>query len=60
MNAPLTEFVSTTEASTAYPAFPPSNVAELLARVKERGYVTTGEVFAAAPDLEPAALPDDL
>jgi RNA polymerase primary sigma factor len=48
------ELVSTTEASDASPTFPPSNVAALLARVKDRGYVTTGEVFAAAPDLEPA------
>ncbi len=48
------ELVSTTEASPAPPTFPPSNVAALLARVKERGYVTSGEVFAAAPDLEPA------
>jgi RNA polymerase primary sigma factor len=46
--------VSTSEVSAASPAFPPSNVAALLARVKDRGYVTTGEVFAAAPDLEPA------
>jgi RNA polymerase primary sigma factor len=26
----------------------------LIARVKERGFVTTGEIFAALPDLEPA------
>ena len=45
--------MSSTEAP-ALPPFPPSNVADLLARVKERGYVTSGEVFAAAPDLEPA------
>ncbi|MFN8037270.1 MAG: RNA polymerase sigma factor RpoD [Acidimicrobiia bacterium] len=29
------------------------DVEQLLARVKERGFVTTGEVFAALPDLEP-------
>ncbi|HEX5587011.1 MAG TPA: RNA polymerase sigma factor RpoD [Acidimicrobiia bacterium] len=46
--------MSGSEAPVAVPPFPPSNVVELLARVKERGYVTTGEVFAAAPDLEPA------
>ena len=45
--------MTSTEA-LASPPFPPHNVVELLARVKERGYVTTGEVFAAAPDLEPA------
>ncbi|MFI5047080.1 MAG: RNA polymerase sigma factor RpoD [Acidimicrobiia bacterium] len=44
----------TTSEALASPPFPPNNVVELLARVKERGYVTTGEVFAAAPDLEPA------
>ncbi|MEX1009182.1 MAG: RNA polymerase sigma factor RpoD [Acidimicrobiia bacterium] len=30
-----------------------SDVDDLLARVKERGFVTTGEIFAALPDLEP-------
>lgn len=30
------------------------DVADLLDRVKDRGFVTTGEVFAALPDLEPA------
>jgi RNA polymerase primary sigma factor len=30
-----------------------SEVDDLLARVKERGFVTTGEVFAALPDFEP-------
>ncbi|HEY7105761.1 MAG TPA: RNA polymerase sigma factor RpoD [Acidimicrobiia bacterium] len=32
---------------------PASDVDDLLARVKERGFVTTGEIFAALPDLEP-------
>jgi RNA polymerase primary sigma factor len=33
---------------------PPSmDVDDLLARVKDRGYVTTGEIFAALPKLEP-------
>ncbi|MCZ7530601.1 MAG: RNA polymerase sigma factor RpoD [Acidimicrobiia bacterium] len=31
----------------------PVDVETLLARVKERGFVTTGEIFAALPDLEP-------
>jgi RNA polymerase primary sigma factor len=43
-------------------AFPPASVVDLATRAKERDaakpYVTTGEVFAAAPDLEPA--PDEL
>ena len=32
---------------------PTADVAALLDRVKERGFVTTGEIFAAFPDLEP-------
>ncbi len=32
---------------------PSSDVDELVTRVKERGYVTTGEIFAALPKLEP-------
>ncbi len=32
----------------------PARIDELVARVRERGFVTTGEVFAALPDLEPA------
>jgi len=34
---------------------PPSleGIDELVARVRERGFVTTGEIFAALPDLEP-------
>ncbi len=31
----------------------PEGIDVLLARVKERGFVTTGEIFAALPDLEP-------
>ena len=31
----------------------PGGVDDLVARVRERGFVTTGEVFAALPDLEP-------
>src|SRR5205807_9814457 len=29
------------------------DVGALIARVRERGFVTTGEIFAALPDLEP-------
>jgi RNA polymerase primary sigma factor len=32
---------------------PAGNVDDLIARYKERGFVTTGEIFAAFPDLEP-------
>jgi RNA polymerase primary sigma factor len=31
----------------------PHDIEALIARVKERGFVTTGEIFAALPDLEP-------
>ena len=55
-HAHVSDNASKLRASTdaaASPACPPSDVAELLARVKERGFVTTGEIFAALPDLEP-------
>src|SRR3954466_3245516 len=32
-----------------------SHVGDVLAQVKERGFITTGEIFAAFPDLEPDA-----
>ena len=44
-NADVAAGVTTEQAS--------SDVADLIARVKERGFVTTGEIFAALPDLEP-------
>ncbi len=31
----------------------PADIEALIARVKDRGFVTTGEIFAALPDLEP-------
>jgi len=34
---------------------PASSVVGVLAQVKERGFITTGEIFAAFPDLEPDA-----
>ena len=42
-------------AATGAPLLPVTdpNVQALLDRVKERGFVTTGEIFAALPDLEP-------
>jgi RNA polymerase primary sigma factor len=45
-----------TEAAFTQPpahARPAGNIDDLLARVKDRGFVTTGEIFAALPDLEP-------
>jgi RNA polymerase primary sigma factor len=50
--------VSNSDAATAaseVPATTPpsSDVDELLVRVRDRGYVTTGEIFAALPKLEP-------
>jgi RNA polymerase primary sigma factor len=42
--------VSNSEAAAAQRT---SEVTELLARVRDRGFVTTGEIFAALPDLEP-------
>jgi len=33
----------------------PSPVDDVLAQVRERGFITTGEIFAAFPDLEPDA-----
>src|SRR5438034_3373535 len=37
------------------PGESPSAVDDVLAQVKERGFITTGEIFAAFPDLEPDA-----
>jgi RNA polymerase primary sigma factor len=45
--------VSNSEATAEQPTQSRSDVDDLLARVKERGFVTTGEIFAALPDLEP-------
>src|SRR5258705_12609807 len=32
-----------------------ASVGDVLAQVRERGFITTGEIFAAFPDLEPDA-----
>src|SRR6266568_2254138 len=45
--APSVEVAPTEEA--------PSGVDDVLAQVRERGFITTGEIFAAFPDLEPDA-----
>jgi RNA polymerase primary sigma factor len=44
--------VSADDASTGQAA---SAVDDVLAQVRERGFITTGEIFAAFPDLEPDA-----
>jgi RNA polymerase primary sigma factor len=45
--------VSNTDAATAREHGQSDDVDALVARVRERGYVTTGEIFAALPKLEP-------
>jgi RNA polymerase primary sigma factor len=45
--------LSNAEATAVTAGLPATDVADLLARFKDRGFVTTGEVFAALPDLEP-------
>jgi RNA polymerase primary sigma factor len=45
--------VTNSEATAAQPTQATSDVDDLLARVKDRGFVTSGEIFAALPDLEP-------
>jgi len=45
--------VSNSEATAEQSTQATSDVDDLLARVKDRGFVTTGEIFAALPDLEP-------
>src|SRR4051795_5566677 len=40
---------------TPAPEQPTSAVDDVLAQVRERGFITTGEIFAAFPDLEPDA-----
>jgi RNA polymerase primary sigma factor len=42
-----------TSMTTAAVSGPETDVADLLARFEGRGFVTTGEIFAALPDLEP-------
>jgi len=41
--------------ATPTPDQPTSAVDDVLAQVRERGFITTGEIFAAFPDLEPDA-----
>ena len=52
LNGPTTpEADGTVEPTT--PPRPNRDIDDLVARVRERGFVTTGEIFAALPDLEP-------
>jgi RNA polymerase primary sigma factor len=51
--APDANDATHTDAGSARDAAPASDVELLVRRVRERGFVTTGEIFAALPDLEP-------
>ncbi len=52
LNGPTTpEADGTVEPTT--PPRPNGDIDDLVARVRDRGFVTTGEIFAALPDLEP-------
>jgi hypothetical protein len=47
---------SSTPTTTPTPTRSPiSDVDDVLAQVRERGFITTGEIFAAFPDLDPDA-----
>src|SRR2546430_1739329 len=49
----MTETAEPGEQSTPEPAAPSGVVTGVLDQVRERGFITTGEIFAAFPDLEP-------
>src|SRR5689334_14447484 len=49
----MTETAEPGEQSTPEPAAPSGAVTGVLDQVRERGFITTGEIFAAFPDLEP-------
>jgi RNA polymerase primary sigma factor len=53
MNDPAIPEVTNEAPEPALALRPAGNVDDLIARVKSRGFVTTGEIFAALPDLEP-------
>ncbi len=55
MDNELNEPTPVADRSVAPPPPPqsPGDIDDLVARVRERGFVTTGEIFAALPDLEP-------
>src|SRR5215475_948056 len=47
--------LATSSAEGGSRAAPSADVGSVLEQVKERGFITTGEIFAAFPDLEPDA-----
>src|SRR6266516_536421 len=49
----MTETAEPGDQSTSEPAAPSGVAIGLLDQVRERGFITTGEIFAAFPDLEP-------
>src|SRR3954454_5291136 len=58
--APEPEITGSVDGPATSVAAPPSveassAVDDVLAQVRERGFITTGEIFAAFPDLEPDA-----
>jgi RNA polymerase primary sigma factor len=52
-DAPAASDAITTPADASGPEAGEGDVGALITRVRERGFVTTGEIFAALPDLEP-------
>src|SRR5436190_15299771 len=55
MDTPEPEHAPDANNDAANDAPPQSAVGNVLDQVKERGFITTGEIFAAFPDLEPDA-----
>ena len=49
----MTETAEPGEQSTSEPTAPSGAAIGVIDQVRERGYITTGEIFAAFPDLEP-------
>src|SRR5438552_12679391 len=49
----MTETAEPGDQSTSEPAAPSGAAIGVLDQVRERGFITTGEIFAAFPDLEP-------
>ncbi len=49
----MTETAEPEEGNAPTPAAPSSAAVGVLDQVRERGFITTGEIFAAFPDLEP-------
>ncbi|MGO9876053.1 MAG: RNA polymerase sigma factor RpoD [Acidimicrobiia bacterium] len=49
----MTETAEPEEVSATTPAAPTGAAVGVLDQVRERGFITTGEIFAAFPDLEP-------